>query len=419
MMGVSIGLGNVWRFPYMMGQYGGSAFLLVYLFFTLTFAVPAVMAEWALGKNTRSGPLGAFSAVWGSTIGKGIGYLLLLTVAVANSYYLVVIANVLYSTYFSLFKGFAPGNLAQFDRGLNLAWLQCGIGVATLAGSLWIIHRGLKDGIEMVSKRFVPFFFLIVLMLIFNTLRLEGAAAKMITFLKPDFSVLRTEHVFAALGQSFFSLGLGGTFLLMYGSYLRDDENLFTGALFTGLGDASAALLASMFIMPAILVFGLDMTAGPQLLFNTLPALFSEMWGGRILGTFFLLALAMVALLSNLAALEVLAGSVSDSLKKSFSKKRLLWTIGILEAALMLPSSLDPGLIGTLDLVFGSGMQTLGSAIAAVSLAWGFSRTKALVSVFGASSGKGAALYFYWIRWVLPATLFFILITYLYNTLID
>ena len=106
MIGVSVGLGNVWRFPYMMGQYGGSAFLLVYLFLTVLFAIPAMMAEWALGRETRSGPVEAFSTVITPRCGRLIGYALLFVVLVANSYYLVVIANVVYTTFFSIFQGF-------------------------------------------------------------------------------------------------------------------------------------------------------------------------------------------------------------------------------------------------------------------------------------------------------------------------
>ena len=417
MIGVAIGLGNVWRFPYMMGQYGGSAFLIVYLGFTLFFAVPAVMAEWGLGRATRKGPIGAFSTVWGPGWGRVVGYLLLLTVLVANSYYLVVIANVIYSAYFSIVHGFDADSVRVFEKGLALGWLQYILAVGTLGISLYVIHRGLRRGIEVVSRIFVPFFLVTVLYLVFHALALGGALDQMAAFLNPNFSDLTAESLFAALGQAFFSLGLGGTFLLIYGSYLQDDQPIARGACWTGAGDAGAALLAGLFIVPTILVVGLDMTEGPRLIFSTLPRLFMEMPAGRFVGSLFMLALAMVAFLSNIAALEVLAGGINDGRKTPWRRSHLIVGIGLLELVLMLPSALDPNVIGTLDLVFGSGMQVLGSALAVLAITWGLGKQGVLKQIFGSEEGRGKTLFFFWLRWVVPGALFCILIGYIYASI--
>lgn len=412
MIGVSVGLGNVWRFPYMMGKYGGSAFLFVYLLFTLLFAIPAVMAEWALGRETRQGPLGAFSTVMGPVAGKVIGYLLLFTVLIANSYYLVVIAQVVYTTNFSMFYGFADANVAAFEAGLGNGLLQYAIAVGMLAASLYVIYRGLNKGIESVSKLFVPFFTVVMTYLVINAFMLEGAPEKFAAFLRPDFSAMQAEQVFAALGQAFFSLGLGGTFLLIYGSYLKTEQNIPRSAVALAFGDTGAALFASLFIVPSILVFELDMAAGPTLIFSTLPKLFAKMPLGRVLGSGFLLALTMVAFLSTIAALEVLVGGLSDVPKFARSRTKIIVAIGLLEAIFMLPSCLNPNLIEILDLVFGSGMQVFGSALAVIGVAWGLGRAKVLAQVFCAASGRLEKAYFFWIRWVVPAVLLFILIRY-------
>jgi NSS family neurotransmitter:Na+ symporter len=180
MAGAAIGWGNVWRFPYMMGSYGGSAFLLVFLFCMIFFAIPAVMGEWALGRETRRGPIGAFSAAVGPKLGRLIGYTLVFTVIVANSYYLVVIANVFYSAYFSVAYGFTEQSIPVFQERLANGYLQYAVCLGLLLAALLIIYRGLKNGIEIVSKIFVPFFFFTMMYLIYAAFQLPGAADKMV-----------------------------------------------------------------------------------------------------------------------------------------------------------------------------------------------------------------------------------------------
>ena len=176
-----------------------------------------------------------------------------------------------------------------------------------------------------------------------------------------------------------------------------------------------AAVLASLFIVPTVLVFGLDMSQGPTLIFSTLPELFNVMPAGRLLGSAFLLSLCMVAFLSAVAALEVAVGGLTDILKTSRTK--IILALGGLELILMLPSSLYPNLIGILDLVFGSGMQVFGSALAVLGVVWGLGKIKTLNQIFGNSRGTLQSAYFFWIRWMVPATLLFILVSYLYSSI--
>lgn len=410
MVGVAVGLGNVWRFPYMMGQFGGSAFLFVYLGFVLLFAIPALMGEWALGRETRRGPMGAFTAAFGPA-GRWIGAILVFTVLVANSYYLVVIANVAYTAGFSLVSGFSESSLPRFEAGLAAGPLQAGIGLVMIASAMFVLDRGLKRGIERVSNVFVPFFGAVVLYLIIMSLRLPGAVQHLTEFLRPDFRAMTATNVFAAMGQAFFSLSLGGTFYLIYGSYLRAEERIASSAVVTGFGDASAALLAALFIVPTTLVFGLDLETGPRLIFVTLPHLFGEVPAGRIWGTAFLIALWMVAYLSSLAAFQVLLGTLTDATHLTI--RRAVMIVGAAEGLLMVPTALHPEWIGVLDLIFGSGMQVLGSGLTLVALAWGMGRAVTLRQVFGERRGLAATTYFHWIRWVVPAALLATLVMFL------
>ena len=414
MVGVAVGLGNVWRFPYMMGQYGGSAFLVVYLVFVLVFAIPAVTAEWSLGRYTRHGPLGAMEHAFGP-FGRWIGYLLVLTVLIANSYYVVIVGNVAFSAAFAVITGFTPETIPLYDSNLGNGMLQAVISLLVIVAAIWVIHRGIANGIERISKLFVPLFGIMIITLIVMALRLPGATTALKAFLAPDFSQLTPTSLFAALGQAFFSLSLGGTFYLIYGSYLRDDEDIPKTAIATGIGDASAALLASLFIVPAVLALGLNMQAGPLLIFETLPRMFSEIPAGRFIGTAFLIGLWMMAFLSTVAAFQVIVAALTDSFNFSLTKAALL--VGCVEAVLMLPSALSPDIIGTLDLVFGSGMQMLGSGLAIVALFWGCDKAVSATQIFRGKTDGIRRLYLLWLRWVVPATLGVMLVLYIADSL--
>lgn len=416
MIGVAVGLGNVWRFPYMMGKFGGSAFLFVYLLFTILFAVPALLSEIALGRMTRSGPVGAFSAGFGQQWGRGIGYFMLFTILVSSSYYVVVIANVLFTAWFSASSGFQTDHLPLFEAQLNNGTIQYSIVLAVLLISFGVIYRGLKQGIEWVSKYLVPFFLLVIVYLIGHALFLEGAIEQLIVFLKPDFAALTAEQIFAALGQAIYSLSLGGTFMLMYGSYLSSTASLPRLAVLTSIGDVGAAVLASLFIVPSVLVFGLDMAAGPQLIFSTLPRLFQVIPGGQWIGTLFLLALGMVAILSLIGAFEVVVGSLSEELKGVLTRNQIILSIGLLEALAAIPISFHPAYIGFLDLLFGSGMQLLGCSMAVIALTWGFGTQKSLKALFPRPDHPWAKILHTWIKWIIPGILFLVLIGYLYDS---
>ena len=410
MIGVAVGLGNVWRFPYMMGQYGGSAFLIVYLVFVLIFAIPAVTAEWSLGRYTRHGPIGAMEKAFGP-FGKWIGYLLILTVLIANSYYVVIVGNVAFSAFFAISTGFTPASIPSYEAELGNGVLQAVVALLVIVVALWVVHHGIGKGVERVSKLFVPLFGIMIITLIIMALRLPGAISALRGFLAPDFSQLTPTSVFAALGQAFFSLSLGGTFYLIYGSYLRDDENLPKTAIATGIGDAGAALLASLFIVPTVLALGLNMQAGPSLIFETLPRMFSAIPAGRIIGTAFLVGLWMMAFLSTVAAFQVIVAALTDSFRFSLTKACLI--VGGVEALLMLPSALNPDIIGTLDLIFGSGMQMLGSGLTIVALFWGCDKVVAASQIFGGKTDGIRRLYLLWLRWIVPATLGVMLVLYI------
>jgi NSS family neurotransmitter:Na+ symporter len=300
MIGVAVGLGNVWRFPYMMGSYGGSAFLVTYFIFTMLFAFPALIAEISLGKTYPKGTIAAFEAIFKAPLGRLLGYLLVGVVSIAGSYYAVVVANVLFTALFSIAKGFSESTNPDYQQTLGNGTIQYLFTVFVIILALIVSSQGLKKGIERISMFIMPFFVISILYMIWYAWSLPDTLAAVQSFLQPDLDAFGSTEVFAALGQAFFSVGLGGTFVVVYSGYISEDKEITRVAVFTCLGDLGSSVLVSLFLVPVILVFGLQMNAGPSLIFNTLPELFTVLPAGRWIGSLFLISLFMVAFLSLL-----------------------------------------------------------------------------------------------------------------------
>jgi NSS family neurotransmitter:Na+ symporter len=401
--GVAIGLGNVWRFPYMMGTYGGSAFLLVFIAMMLTIAVPALMCELALARSCQGATITVLRRSFGAP-GRALGYLLVIGVLCSGSYYTLVVGNVFYSAWFAITHGFSTGTLEQYSAGLRHPSLQFAVGLAVLWGSLLVIWRGLRRGIERVSESFVPFFFLVAIYLVYVALSLPGASAAVADFLRPDFSRIGSTELFAALGQCFFSVGLGASFALVYGKFIANSTSLGGVALLAAGGDTLASLLAALFIVPAVMVFGLQLNGGPGLLFETLPTLLTQMTTGRIVGSFLLLALALVSFLSAIAVFQVVSVSLEEEPFGAWlGRGRLLLVIGFAETLLMIYPGWHPEIIGVLDLVIGSGFMLIGGLLAVIAITWSQERAAAIEHIFGtARPGFPVRLLYLWMRYVIP-----------------
>jgi NSS family neurotransmitter:Na+ symporter len=417
MAGLAIGLGNVWRFPYMMGAHGGSAFLFIYLVFMILLAVPALSSEWSLGRATRSGPIVALQSAFGKKPGLYLGLFIMFGIFMALNYYSIVVGNVLYSVWFAGRYGFSEATVAAYHTGLSAHGLQYIYALGVTATSLWVVHRGLKDGIELVNKMLVPLFALIAVYLVFVALSLDGAVTHLINFLVPDFSQAGPNVWFAAMGQACFSVGLSGILCVMYGAYLRPEEKIVPTALTTGLMDTGAAVLATLFVVPAVLVFGIDMAGGPGLLFETLPGLFAIMPAGRWLAPLFLFGWALVAMLSIICTFDAIVTGLSDLSQERISKNQWMVAIGVITAGIMFPIAMNPHWIGTLDLIFGSGMFMLGSLVGVIALGWGLGETVIKTQIRLGLSPKMENWMTWWIRYVVPTALAIILFGFIYDQL--
>lgn len=412
MMGVAVGLGNVWRFPYMVGEFGGAPFVLFYVAVVCLVGIPALIAEWALGRHTGRGPVGAFARA-GLPGGHAFGWLLFATTLGATAYYINAIGWV---TYYGLAElahasgwSFSASAVLPPDEGVDAG---ASIRQAVLSGGLAtacavIVARGLRRGIERASEILMPLLFVSLLLLVARSLTLEGAWEGVRWYaLKFDTAALTPRVMIAALGQAFFSLSLGGTFMVVYGSYLGPRDRLASNAVITALGDMGVGLLAGLAIIPAVFALGLTPEGGPSLVFQTLPKVFDELWLGWAFGAAFFLGLAGAAFLSAVANFEVLVAALGD--ERKWSRRRAAFAIALAVFLLGAAPAANMKLFGIWDLTFGSGMQTLGGLVAVLTFAWSLDKSRALAELTRAESGRRYAWLYYWLRFVVPATIAFV-----------
>jgi len=391
----------------MVGEFGGAAFVLLYVIMVAGVGVPALMAEWALGRRTRRGTVGAFEA-GGLPGGRMIGWFFFFVVSAATAYYTNVVGWVLYFAAADVVELFGGSMDASriippddgFDAGAFLRQFAMTAFVIVLCAT--VLLRGLRRGAERVSTVLVPLILVALLVLVARSLTLPGAGEGLSWYLgKLDWAAIRPPVVLGALGQAVFSMSLGGTFMVVYGSYLPADTRLGPNAVLTALGDTMAGLLAGLAIFPAVFALGLEPGSGPALLFNTLPLAFDAMPAGALFGVLFFLTLAGGALLSDIAAFEVVITGLTDN--TGLSRRRAIWTMAAVVLVLSLAPMVNMRVFVPWDLTFGSGMQTLGALIAVVTVGWAFKRGEAIRELAGeAPWGK---FLFFWVRYVIPAAI--------------
>jgi neurotransmitter:Na+ symporter, NSS family len=408
MIGVAVGLGNVWRFPYMVGKFGGAAFVLLYVLVALVIGVPALMAEWALGRHTKRGPVGAFGAA-GLPFGRYVGWFFFFVVSAATAYYTAVVGWVLYYGLADLASVVASVDASAIlppDEGFSARsfLLQMACTATVILTCAVVLIRGLRDGIEAASKIIMPTLFVILLILVGRSLTLPGAMEGVQWYiLKFSLADINAKVMVAAMGQAIFSLSLGGTFMVVYGSYLKPQDNLAGNAVWTALGDTTAGLLAGLAIIPAALALGLEPSQGPGLLFSTVPAVFAAIPLGWLFGFLFFAGLFGAAYLSDVAAFEVLVAGVTDNTR--VSRTHAVWIMSAVVFLLAIPPSINNRIFVPWDLLFGSGMQTLGSLLAVLTVGWCINRSAGLKALAGEGSAPAPAWLYYWIRFGIPAAI--------------
>ena len=417
MIGVAVGLGAVWRFPYMVGKFGGAAFVLFYLMVVFFIGIPALMAEWTLGRHTRRGTLGAYEK-GGFPGGKLVGAFLFFIVFCATGYYSNALGWVGFHGLSELVNavGFNLDASAILppQEGFNLTsfLLQLLMTAFVIFSCGLVLIKGLRKGIEKVSRWIVPVLFIILIILIIRAVTLRGAEEGIKWYIGGfRFSELKPSVMAAALGMAFFSMSLGGTFMVIYGSYLNKQANILKNSVLTGIAASTAGLLAGFAIFPAVFAFGLKPGEGPGLIFQTLPKTFDLMPVGWLFGLLFFLGLFGAAYLSDVAAFEVLVGGIVDNTQ--LERKRAVLFICLIVFVLAIPPMINFKIFLPWDLTFGSGMQALGSLLAVITAVWCMKRSEALKEL---SEGRGESFplfLYWWMRIVIPAAILLVGINWL------
>ena len=396
MIGVAVGLGNIWRFPYMAGTFGGAAFVLFYVLVSVVIGVPALMAEYALGRHTRRGTVGAFAA-GGFPFGRQVGWFFFCIVVAATGYYSAVIGWVLY--YFLAQGALALGIVVDAaailppDRGFAAKsfGLQLACTAAVIVSCAVVLVKGLRGGIERASRIIMPGLFLILLVLMVRSLTLPGAEAGVRWFiLKFEWADLTPAVMVAAIGQMVFSLSLGGTFMVVYGSYLGERDDLASTAMWTAAGDTGSALLAGFAIIPAVFALQMAPAQGPGLIFSTLPQVFADIPLGWVFGVLFFAGLFGAGYLSDIAAFEVLVAGLTDNTR--VTRTRAVWLMSAAVFVISIPPTINNGIFVPWDLTFGSGMQTLGALLAVLTVGWCMQRSTALAALSTRRRPAGSAV---------------------------
>lgn len=376
--GSAVGLGNIWRFPYITGENGGAAFVFLYLLCVILIGLPLLINELALGRASGKNPVGAFQKTLPGTPFVITGVLCVILCFVVLSYYSVI-------------AGWTLGYMISSLMGKELVFSDFVASpqyiLPLLAGFLaltaFIVQAGVQKGIERAAKILMPLLLVFVLIIIVRSLTLPGAMAGVSYYLKPDFSKINGQVALQALGQAFFSLSVGWGLMITYGSYMPKSQNMVTGGVWVAFTDTFVAILGGFMVFPAVFAFNMEPNAGPALTFQTLPAVFERMPAGGLIATIFFLLLAVAALTSSISMLEVPVSYLLD--EKKASRSHAAWIVSGVAFLVGIPSALSAGgakfftemelfgktgFMDIVDFAFGTVLVVVISLLCSVYVGW-------------------------------------------------
>ena len=390
--GSAVGLGNIWGFPTNAAENGGAAFVLMYLILAFLLAYPAMMAELIIGRHTRANMVSALQSISTSQSAKKVGILVgiggMVTAGLILSFYSIVAGWMLAFMLEPLTAVLGLGDISQWLMTDSVA-RNIGFAAIFVFLTVLIISAGVEQGIEKWSSRLMPSLFILMISLILYVLTQDGAMAGLKLYLVPDFSqITDPKLIVSAMGQAFFSMSLGVGTMLVYGSYIRADENLpVVGALVT-LTDTSVAFLAGLLVLPAIFVaqeLGVtiyaesgNLIAGPDLIFKVLPALFEGMGAtGLFVGFAFFVLMSIAAVTSSISMLEVPVSYAVEAHK--VNRDKATWLVGLILLAISMVICLNfDSLFGFVITITTERAQPLLSMMLCIFAGWIFYRNSIL-----------------------------------------
>ncbi len=390
--GSAIGLGNIWKFPYIAGENGGAAFIFIYLICIAIIGLPVLMAEILLGRTTQRNPVGAFKALSKSRGWIAVGGMGVIAGFVILSFYSVVAGwslGYIFEALKGAFAGFTDANLAAEHFGhlvSNVPWIV-GFHIGFFVLTMGVVYAGVQNGIERGSKIMMPVLFGILVILVIRGLTLPGAQAGMDFLLNPDWTKIDGESILVALGHAFFTLSLGMGAMMTYGSYMSEKDSIPNAAVQIVFLDTLIALLAGVAIFTAVFATGQNPASGPGLIFQTLPVVFAHMPGGYLFALLFFLLLTIAALTSAISLLEVVVAYFVD--EQGWARHRAVLFFGIVTILVGIPSALSFNVLADwtifgktyfdlTDFLASNVLLPLGGLMIAIFVAWVWGLDKSL-----------------------------------------
>lgn len=328
-VGSAVGMGNIWMFPYRLGQYGGAAFLIPYLIFIALFGLVGLSAEFALGRMAKTGTLGAYAYCWKNKFGKYIGWLPLLGSLGIAIGYSVILGWVFRSIQGVLTNELLTNDIPAFFTNMTQSFSNVPCHFLVLFITCLLLFTSATNAIEKPNKVLMPAFFILFIILAIRVSLFDGAIEGYKFLFVPKWEyLLNKETWIMAMGQAFFSLSITGSGMIVYGAYLKDDVDIPKASMQTAVFDTIAAMLAALAIMPAVFSFGIDPVSGPSLMFLTLPEVFKQMPLGNFFALFFFVSVAFAGITSLINMLE----AVCESWQNRFhiSRKKAVLVCGII-----------------------------------------------------------------------------------------
>ena len=428
MAGSAVGLGNLWRFPYLVGENGGAAFIIIYILLSFLICLPIFISEFVIGRRSQKNAYAAFRDLSGGSAWRWVGLFTIIVPLVVLSYYSVIggwsVEYLLKSVTFAFESASQSAMSTMFSDFVSSTWGPLLVHTGFLLVTTLIVVVGIKDGIEKFSKVMMPMLFFMVLAIAIYSMTLPGAKAGLDYLFNPDFSKITGKACAAALGQAFFSLSLGFGTIMTYASYVDKKENILFQSTATAVSDLMFALIAGMAIMPAVFAFGLNPQSGPGLVFETLPFVFGQMPAGGFVAILFFLALLVAALTSSISMLEVAVAYLVE--EKGFSR---VWACVVLFVVCWVVGAVCSLSFGPLsDVKIGGGnifdffdnlssniLMTLGSLLTVLFVGWRLKKTDVYDEFTnGGTLSRNAKLFgvlWFLIRYVAPLAIISIFVS--------
>jgi neurotransmitter:Na+ symporter, NSS family len=415
--GSAIGLGNIWRFPYVTGENGGGAFLIVFVGFLILIGVPVMLSELIIGRRAQRNAFGAFRKLKPNQPWYLIGVIGIAAAFMILAFYSTIAGWTLEYLYRSLINGFSGKSTTEL-QGIFETFVQSGFmpvvwQIVFMFLTALIVWKGVKNGIEKYAKILMPVLLVIIIIIAVRSLTLPGAMQGLTFLFRPDFSKIDANVLLMALGQAFFSLSIGMGALITYGSYISKNDNLSNTAFAVTGADALIAILAGVAIFPAVFAFGIEPDAGPGLVFITLPNIFQQMTGGYFWALIFFVLLTVAALTSTISLLEVVVAYFSEELKMTRHRATIIAAVSITFLGVLCTLSQgpwsNPGFFrGTLfdDLEFLSAnvMLPLGGLLIVIFIGWfmGVKNVKSEISNDHTHKAKLFGLFMVILKFIAP-----------------